>query len=147
MTTIAYRNGVIAADSGVTTGGSQVATMLKIAKNSRGDVAGACGHAWWCQAFLSWFKDSTDTPPPVSRDDQMSAAMIVTSRRKLRIFESIKGTIDQFDIAAPYYALGSGRCEALGAMFAGATATDAVRAAVALDESTFGRVHALKVGK
>jgi ATP-dependent HslUV protease subunit HslV len=146
VTTIAYRNGIIAADTGMTIGGSQIAQTMKITKNSRGDVCGCCGESWWGEAFRKWFETGAGDPPS-SPGTGVNAALVVLKSRRLRIYESSTGTVAAFDLRAPYYAIGSGRCEALGAMFAGATARDAVRAAMHLDDGTFGRVTSLQVGK
>jgi hypothetical protein len=143
VTTIAYRDGVLAADTGMTIGGSQFAHMTKIARNKRGDLAGGCGMAPWCCAFLKWFMNGEKgAPPPIEKDggNDKSKGFIARARGGLVVHES-DGT---FAPIAPYYAIGSGRGEAIGAMFAGASAELAVRAAIAHDESTFGDVTVLR---
>lgn len=144
MTTIAYRNGIIAADTGLVGGGLKDCQMNKIAKRADGAVAGACGAAWWIQAFLTWFQKGGDMPHSKSS----SYGIVVRSPRSLiQIFESDEGTTRRLKVRAPYYAIGSGCRIAIGAMFAGATPTDAVRAAMAHDDSTYGRVTSLRMGK
>ncbi len=46
MTTIAYRNGVIAADTGLVGNGLRDCFADKIVKRADGNVAGASGTAW-----------------------------------------------------------------------------------------------------
>jgi len=52
MTTITYKGGIIAADTGSYPG--RMGEMTKIAKDGH-FLAGACGDATYCAAFLKWF--------------------------------------------------------------------------------------------
>lgn len=144
MTTIAYRNGIIAADTGITCGSTRDCFAEKIAKRKDGAVAGACGELWWISAFLKWFKDGGDQvqSPGVNGN----TGFIATKRRVLTVFEAENNNTYTYEVTAPYYAIGSGRMVALGAMHAGAHPVDAVKAAIAHNDGTYGRVMSLKVG-
>jgi hypothetical protein len=145
MTTIAYRSGIIAADTGLTDNGLRDAQIEKIAKREDGAVAGAAGAAWWIVAFLEWFKNGGEQPhiPP---ETAFSCAMVITSRRKVTLYESHKGHTRDYVVKAPYHAIGSGREVALGAMFVGAHPKDAIKASMLHNDGTYGRVMSLKVG-
>jgi ATP-dependent HslUV protease subunit HslV len=145
VTTIAYRNGIIAADTGLVGNGLRDCFADKIVKRTDGSVAGASGTAWWMAAFLEWFRQA-DKPLSDLPVCETSTGIIV-SRRTITVVESDAGKVRSFPIRAKYYAIGSGCRLALGAMFAGAHPIDAVRAAMAFDDSTHGRVVSLKVGK
>jgi len=143
VTTIAYRDGIIAADTGATFGGTQLARVTKIANNPAGNVTGGSGDARWCGEFLDWFASGENGSPPVQIDKDMTSVAMVARMRshEIRMFESTNGKTGSFVIRAPYYAIGSGRGEALGAMWAGKSAAEAVAAAIALDEGTFGEIE------
>lgn len=145
MTTVAYRNGVIAADSGLVGGGTCDCHADKIAKRADGSVAGAAGEAWWMAAFLTWFR--ADKPVAELPAGGSNSSGFVVTGRNITLFENNEGNVRSFPIRAKYYAIGSGCRLALGAMFAGAHPVDAVRAAMAHDDSTYGRIHSLRVGK
>lgn len=142
MTTIAFRDGELASDSGVTVGGSTLAQTTKIARNPRGDLAGCAGTATFMRAFLEWFGrgEFGDMPVPTKDENTIDRAMVCRQSGEIEIHE-IGG---YFTIRAPYYAIGSGRCEALGAFFAGSDAKGAIEAARHLDASTFGDILVLR---
>lgn len=145
MTTIAYRNGVIAADTGLTCGSLRDSHVEKVAKHEDGSIAGACGEAWWIEAFLTWFKKGGEVPV-IPDGGHFSSALVINKRRKVTIYESEKGKTRSYEIKAPYHAIGSGRELALGAMFAGAPPTSAVKAAMAHHDGTYGKVQSYKIG-
>lgn len=142
MTTIAYRNGMIAADSAMLSGSALSGEIVKIARRKDGALAGAAGDAAYCSLFLGWFRRGERGRGPVAREGQnwIDRAAIIRRDRTIEIFEP-HGT---FACQAPYYALGSGKEFALGAMFAGADAETAVRAAVAHDPYTDGRILVMR---
>lgn len=142
MTTIAYRNGVLAADTRMCLGDNLLGTTVKIARNANGDLAGAAGDATYNFAFLKWFTGLESTPPPEAKqtDNNIDRGVIFRKNGVIEVYEP-RG---QFQVVAPYYAFGSGRPEALGAMYAGADAETAVRAASAHDAFTGGDVTILR---
>lgn len=137
MTTIAYRDGVIAADTGVMCGGSKVSHTRKIARNKWGALAGAAGSAGYCHAFLKWFLDGNEmvNAPEAKRDDKgTDMAMIIKRNGEVECFDPH----GRYPEKAAYHVLGSGMPEAMGCMWKGGSAQDAVRAAMAHDNGTFG---------
>lgn len=148
MTTIAYRNGVLAADTSAGIGGSVVGRVTKIARNAVGDLAGAAGNACYAAAFLDWFIGGEKGEPPKAENDPQANSLDrgVIFRRADQTNGEIVVYEDRgnYHIIAPYFAMGCGRPEALGAMFAGADAETAVRAAIAHDDHTNGEVEILR---
>lgn len=142
MTTIVYRDGVLAADTGMCIGGVRVGFICKIARSKAGDLAGAAGAATYNAAFLKWFVAGEQGDPPEAKrcDDSLDRGAIFRSDGTIQIFEPD----GSFGMRAPYYALGCGRNEAMGAMFMGADAVQAVKAAMASDIGTFGDVDSLR---
>jgi hypothetical protein len=79
MTTIAYRDGVIASDTGMTVAGVKIGTVRKIARNQKGDLCGGAGSATFVSEFLHWFKNGERGAPPdaVSTDELLDRSMII----------------------------------------------------------------------
>lgn len=142
MTTIAYRDGTLAADTRATVGDNVLGNVIKIARNSNGDLAGAAGMASYSYTFLKWFTSlETGEPPQAVKDDQtFDRGVIFRKTGQIIVFEPT----GRYECTAPYYALGSGRPEALGAMFAGADAETAIKAAAAHDANTGGNITVLR---
>ncbi len=144
MTTIAYRNGVIAADTHIWGNGTLMGFVTKIARNDTGDLAGACGTGFHAAQFLDWFRDGEkgDAPHPVPVSEQIPIkcrAIIIrsTGTKVVEMYED--GDMHQY--VTEYVAIGSGRDIAYGGMFHGVSAMRAVAAAITLDESTGGSVE------
>lgn len=78
-------------------------------------------------------------PEPKSSDDCYDTGIVFHRDGRIELHE-VGGA---FTLTASYYAVGSGRDQALGAMHAGASADDAVRAAIAHDVWTSGDVDVL----
>jgi hypothetical protein len=146
MTTIAYRDGVMASDTGMTMRGSRCGRATKIVRASDGRLIGACGSCSGAEAFKTWALDPNyrDYEPPANpiKDEQPDwSGLIAHPDGQIEVFD---GGESSHKFAADYYAAGSGRPEALGAMFMGATAEQAVRAAMAHDHGTWGDVLTLR---
>lgn len=140
MTTIAYRDGVLAADTGACAGDSRLGYVQKIARDKRGALAGAAGYATYVSTFLAWFRNGCRGGPPQAEDSDRGVIFHPTG--KIVIYE--KGGRGSFEMEAAYFAMGSGKPEALGAMFAGADAATAVQAAIEHDAHTYGEVVVLQ---
>lgn len=156
MTTIAYKDGVLAADSRETSGcedsGQLAATCEKLfrvgpfAVALQGDTTpGMAWLAWFRTVALKTINDQYILwPTPQEAVDRFLAngadftAVVLCSNKRLFIYD--EWGLPQ-EITAPYYAVGSGAKVAYGAMYAGASATAAVEAACAHDPYTAGPVH------
>lgn len=142
MTTIAYRHGILAADTRMIHGSAIIAeNIIKIVRRDDGAMCGGAGDCAWVQAFHRWFLDGEHDDPPVVEEN--SKGVIVKKRKPIEYFEPC-GTVE---FRAPYFAFGSGKEFALGAFWAGASAADAVRAAMQFDPGTGGRVVTLSHDK
>lgn len=141
MTTIAYRDGVLAADSAVSVNDLLSASMRKIVCRADGDMAGAAGHAAYCCRFLEWFSsgETVEAPKATRGDYYVDRGVIFRRNGDIKIYEELGRSI----VRAPYFAIGSGSHLAIGAMHAGASAPEAVRAAIAHDPYSGGDIVVL----
>jgi 20S proteasome alpha/beta subunit len=136
MTTIAYRDGVIAGDSMITEQGMVVGTMTKVGK--KGPILFGCaGDAAFAKAFLDWIHSGMkgDCPTTTREDTQGIIAF------DGHILSFMSHGVDR--MKADYYAVGSGQRAALGAMAAGAGAEQAVRAVCQFDCYSGGEITVL----
>lgn len=122
MTTIAVKDGIMAADSMVSSSYGRKATKIR---KIRGSYYGVAGN--WDDAlqFFEWREKGGDPP---SMDD-ISALEI---RKKTLYYWS--GSVAEK--IKPPYAIGSGADIAMGAMSFGATAEEAVKLACKLDDTS-----------
>lgn len=143
MTTVAYRNGVIAGDTQVIGGNAVGAvTVTKIARRKKdGALCGASGYLSFVQAFHTWFIAGERGKFPTFHEGDR--AFIAIKGKPIEMFESV----GSFEYEPKYLAIGSGMEFALGAMHAGATAEQAVAAAIAHDPGTGGEVMVLRHGR
>jgi ATP-dependent HslUV protease subunit HslV len=144
MTTIAYRDGVLAADSLVTLGDTKVHGRYHKIVRIEGHLIGTAGSVAACQHFLDWLREATgedgeDSAPPKGE----YKALVVNPKGKVREFES--GSLLPVPRGAKFFSIGSGAAYALAAMYAGASAADAVKIAAKIDTSTGLPVRVLKV--
>lgn len=143
MTTIAYRDGVMASDSGSWMGDAAFPWARKLARGADGTLYGVAGDAAACQAFLEWVDAGCNGPrPPAEKEDEGRSSYIVLVAPlsgPLRIL-TYSGH-ESYD--APYLAIGGGNVGALCAMHAGASAVSAIEAAIAHAPSAIGSVQSI----
>jgi len=134
MTTIAYRDGIIAADSQVTLRDLNLGRQQKI--STAGDyILAHAGELWTFAGLVEWLTKHDANPAKFpanlsnkENDGNQVFSTLVLHKENLFIIES--GTLMPMNV--PFHAIGSG-CElALGAMAAGAGALEAVRTACQL---------------
>jgi ATP-dependent HslUV protease subunit HslV len=144
MTTIAYRNGELAADTLCTIHTHRDGYVTKIAK--RGELlCAACGTWPTALKFIDWFKAGL----PASREPDMSGGNDKEYGASGHIFRPDGMIIGFSNLGwtwkrAPYYALGSGADYCYGAFSMGATAEQAVRAALEHETASGGDVTVLR---
>jgi ATP-dependent protease HslVU (ClpYQ) peptidase subunit len=143
MTTIAYRDGILAAD-GRTTYGNTIFTdnNKKIHRLSDGALFALCGDVSYVQPMLDALEDD-EAELPIAEEGSSFTAVIVEKNGKLRLYEGRGGYIA---LDAPYYAFGSGEEYAIGAMDMGASAEEAVKVASGRDLGTGGVIQIEKPG-
>lgn len=143
MTTIAYRSGTLAADTAYSNGWVVDGRAPKIVTLPDGRLAGACGEASFMGCWLRWCQGGCvgDQPKPGTEKDGQGGdtALIVELDGSLTVYEG-NGS---FNYRPEYVAYGSGRGVALGAMWMGASAEEAIKAAILHDTHTRGSVTVL----
>jgi len=142
VTVIAYRDGVMAADTLMVDGNNnRIAQATKIIRNANGDLCGVAGDAGPCYAFLQWFQGLGEAERPEFKPGSGVRALIV------RVSNSHPAWIvdesGEFVIRDRFYAIGCGRPEAMAAMWMGADAVKAVECAIALDTGCGGSIEVL----
>lgn len=140
MTTIAYRDGVLAADTLVTENGRRVGHVQKIGKF--GSVLwGVTGCLLHQVAFHDWLRGGLQGEPPgMKTPEGATSTVIVIADGRLLTFD--EHGYDHMPMP-DYHAIGSGAALALGAMSAGASAYRAVEAAMKLDVHSGGEITVL----
>lgn len=143
MTTVAYSScdGVMAADTAISDGDVITNHARKLQRMKDGTLVGYCGAFSASNTFMEWIgrgAPSNDKP-----DVHGLMGIVVMPNGKIYLFESKKyGLIRLRD---NYCAIGSGQAVALGAMYAGAGAEKAIRAAIKHDRNTAGRVQTIRL--
>jgi 20S proteasome alpha/beta subunit len=137
MTTIAYRDGELAADSRVTDGDMIVSdARKKVHRLKDGSVVAWSGSVQDAERLLRAMRKSAPTP----QLEEISALHLRTD-----------GSLWEYEGEAwvkqdpGYFATGSGSPYAFAAMDAGASAKEAVRIAIKRDAGSGGRVQSLKL--
>lgn len=146
MTTIAFRDRVLAADTGLSRSGNIFGgAVVKIVQRPDGRLAGAVGSAGYAGRFLEWAKAGGDLAiaPPAKEDQQTyDTGFIVEMDGSLTIFEPS----GSFRCSPPFYAFGSGKEIAMGAMAMGADAQRAVAIACTIDAGSREPITILRLG-
>lgn len=140
MTTVAYRDGVLAADTLLTWGSNRDGFGVKIAR--RGPVlAGASGCVSRAQAFVDWFKAGmTGKEPDMGDKEDPAFGYIITPDDRFLMLGPHGWEVSRDE----YLSFGSGGDFASGAMAMGATAEEAVIVAIKHDTKSGGEITVLR---
>lgn len=141
MTTIVFRHGVLASDSQTTSSNLRMHGVTKCIKTDT-YLAGGCGHLETLAAWLDWVEGGMQEDKKPEGNDKSTLFLI-----------DKRGFILEYDEKMypmkvgkhPFFAWGSGRDFALGALECGATAVEAVRVAAKYDIYTGGRIKTLQL--
>lgn len=144
MTTIAFRNGIMAADTStyIHEGNLRMPSdrSTKLRRLSDGSVVGAAGVRRQISDFVAWYEKGQDGPRP-----SIDLATIIHCFPDGRV-SVYDGSYDERDVTnCEFYACGSGAMAALAAMSMGASAEQAVKVAMLYDPWTGGEVQTEKV--
>lgn len=155
MTTIAYRNGIMASDSIVTTSDYIVGMTPKVMRFRNGCLFGAAGDADTraIEKMLSGIK----TPRSMPTGKQLAALEVCADCIMVwpngQVFQidincpddtkQWKGSV--YETTGPYFAIGSGFQFALTAMRLGKSAAEAVEIAAEFDLKTGGPVQTVRL--
>jgi len=137
MTTIAFKNGILAADTLISSD-TVVGEMTKIA-TCDDFMGGGCGNVVDVSKLLDWIEEGAD-PQALPKFSDSFRGMLIDKKYKMRYVysEGISRPVN-----APFFAVGSGQDVAKGALTAGATAEEAVQAAIHMDLCSGGQVETL----
>lgn len=161
MTTIAFRDGVMAADTRVTKGGfdgipfaitpERATKLFRLADGSIAATSGLFEAALpWLERAIAGGLDAVAgidigletgilTATPGHKDEFGGQA--------LRMWGSAGSFVLHQTIGTGFYSMGSGKAAALGALYAGATAVGAVTIAAMIDPFTGGEIMTMSVQK
>jgi len=145
VTTIAYREGVLAADSMLSGNDTNWGSVSKLIKSKHGAIGGAVGRLESTLEFLAWL-ELFDPAPATDRLDfapvcDGADGLIITRLGRLLLWTGGRQLVL---LEAPFTAIGTGAKIAMGAMAAGAGAEQAVRIAREYDVYTGGRIVTLR---
>lgn len=139
MTTVAYRDGVMAADTAATwdMGGNYRTRSVKIYR-SRGCLIGICGDYYAAQMFVDWFEENEEGENrPASSEAGDFLAMVAYPNGRLYTVNCFYTLVEE---DSNFFAIGSGAAYALSAMELGLSAPAAVEHAAKFDIYTGGEI-------
>lgn len=144
MTTIAYSQGIMAADRLAINGQGRKMTATKIHKID-GHLVGISGSFDISIALLSWFKNGRDDDhwPQLQHDERECTMMVVTPEGVITVYERYPLPLVFHD---KFHAIGSGCDFALAAMHLGCDPVKAIEVAAELDAYTGHGVDVLRLG-
>nr|MBA3776758.1 hypothetical protein [Betaproteobacteria bacterium] len=141
MTTLVYRDGVLAADSRCTNGGYVIPEpAVKVRKLADCSIIGFCGTLAECEELAAWIAAPTGDRPEL---DDSGRVVHVRTDGSLWTYECKAKPMRL--AASPFYAWGTGFPAALGALHMGASAEEAVRIATLVDTSSGGEVRSVRL--
>lgn len=140
MTTVAYRDGVLAADTLFTANGMRDHYSAKAWRIGR-VLAAATGNSARIARFRAWAAGGLKGPSPYEDASDGGNGLVVAPGQPLLL----AGSAGLTPIHAEFYAIGSGEDFALGAMEMGATAHEAVVVAARRDTATGGAIIVLEL--
>ncbi|UTU07686.1 hypothetical protein CcrC1_gp493 [Caulobacter phage C1] len=134
MSTLAYKDGVLAADTRVTDGGVIVGSVSKIRRVGPVLIAG-CGDLLDLERFHVWVKAGLEDGFAV----EDSECWLIAPGHPFLVFEAT----GFLSLEAPFHAAGSGGKFARGALSMGADAVEAIRCAQQHDTLSGGPIDVL----
>lgn len=149
MTTLAYRNGTMAADSKCSAAETNYANATKIHKLPDGSLVGFCGRSTACERMLDIMKQAS-VSGGLNHDlfhDCRGAQGLYVDADSGKVYFLQGGKHSGYcELEGEIFADGSGFIVALAAMKAGAGAEKAVEIACELDNNSGGPVTTLTLG-
>jgi len=131
MTTVAYRDGVMAADCGCFSDGLYQGEVDKLWVLPSVGLVGCCGEIGAMVRVVEWLKGGVDRgKKPSLPDDCDFEAIVVDPQGEVSHYDL---HLSPMRVTNEFHVIGSGRKLALGAMVAGASAEKAVQIACQYD--------------
>lgn len=141
MTTIAYDGQCLAADTQCHADGMRLGLVQKIWRLADGRLFGACGDNSACEATYAWLHaGGHPADKPTLKTEQGFNGLLIALDGQVTFLDP---ELVPLTIVAPWYALGSGREFAMGALAAGKSAPEAVRIALQFDIYSGGPIDTL----
>lgn len=138
MTVIAYKDGVLAADSLVTSGYDLAGHIVKIRQEGEWSF-GVAGSPSGIVPITNWVKGGADLDTPIEFPSSLEAtALLINSHGEVYYVDSDSHYPVKMHVK--YAAVGSGSTAARTAMFLGHSAIEAVEAVTHVDSSCGGSV-------
>lgn len=139
MTTVAYRGGVMAADSLVTGSEIRRGTTRKIHRLEDGGLVGFAGDLGWHDAIILWMNNGADPDfrPKLPENYRLYGMWVKPTHEVLVFSQDLNLSFCESD----FHAQGSGNEIAIGAMAHGASAFQAVEIACQFDVFSGLPVH------
>lgn len=136
MTTIAYRNGVLAADTRALYGGNEIVCgrIVKVRKTKDGRLIGICGIAHPAFAYGKALSEGTELP-----EFGEHCGVVVEVKRNRQVFEHSYGGVLPLG-RLKFGSWGSGSMAARAALILGYSAMRAVEIAKKCDAGTGGKI-------
>jgi hypothetical protein len=138
VTAIAYRGGIMAADSAVRSSGTLLGTVKKIVRSPDGALGASSGCAYMGGAFDDWMRGNRKGPLELKGDTEKFSALVVLPDGTVVKYDS-NGYPDR--TSNEFHVGGSGWELMLGAMEMGATAERAVAVAIKYDGHCGGPIQ------
>lgn len=135
MSTIAYRDGIMAADTRAYGGRYEPSPgrKAKIHRLYDGSIVGlSTATIGLSERYVAWLRDGAD---PAKMTDKIDIRVIMV-KPDGKLYVADDSPYFAGPIETEFYAIGSGTCYAMGAMSMGATAEEAVRVACEHDPHT-----------
>ena len=137
MTTVAYKDGIIAADRLVTDRNLRCGLVDKLYTCPDGSVLGVAGALSSVMPFVDWIRGgSTESERPNLQDDEFEAIRVFPGRKVWWYGHNCRPVT--MEISPEGMAIGSGFKVAMAVMHVGGSAIAAVQCAIDLDVSTGG---------
>lgn len=131
MTTIAVRDGIMAADRTVQADGINVFETSKIYR-VKGALIGFAGALTDALRFVLWYRDRRSKRPTFD-DNGGFDAIVINPDGSMELWDQ---DLVPMIVESDYISIGSGNAVALGAMYQGASAEEALEAAAYFDTNT-----------
>lgn len=143
MTTIVYRDGIMAADTRAYSGGSTpIGQKQKIYQLEDGTMIGVSStKPGFSETFVNWLVNPAEHDPKSVSSDMLFQALVVKDEQVYYYHDSLAAS---GPLVGSFFAIGSGEQYALGALSCGATAEAAVVAAAQHDPWTNDQITTLK---
>lgn len=143
MTTIAYRDGVLAGDTRITDDDGVITTghLRKVCRLRNGTLLGFAGTIAKIHALIKQAQKNPDGVLTIKPDkDELEALLIYQDGKVMQLDPG-----GWAEVKAKFYAIGSGDLPARVAMSCGLSAVEAVKKAMEFDSKTGGRVQSVKL--